>query len=343
MLLCLAGIATVLSIGGGPAVPLVTAAESQAPPPSSPKLDDPKYAALIQELLKKYQFDPKELKSAFDKVVLQPDIIAKFERPAEILPYYEYRKRFINNDLVVSGRAYLRENLKLLQAVEEEYGVPKEIIAGILGVETKFGRKGIEKYRAFDILNTAYTLYPRREVFYREELINYLLLCREEGIDPLSVNSSYAGAFGVPQFMPSSFRKFSVDYDKDGKRDLWNSKGDIYASVANYLKLFGWKQKGLTYLPANLPPASEEVRKSLEKGIRKTITVDTALKMGVEITPPAENEEKVSFTFYQPQEGNEVLLALFDNFRAITHYNFSANYALAVIELSELLAKQETL
>lgn len=340
MLLWLIGV-TVVLWSGGPVV-VIAAAESQAAP-SSVKLDDPKYAGLIKELSKKHQFEPKELKAAFEKVVLQPDIIAKFDRPAEILPYYEYRKRFINNDLVVSGRAYLRENLKLLQEVEAEFGVPKEIIASILGVETKFGRKGIEKYRAFDILNTAFTLYPRREAFYREELINYLLLCREEGIDPFSVNSSYAGAFGVPQFMPSSFRKFAVDYDKDGKKDLWNSKADIFASVANYLKLFGWKQKGLTYLPANLPSDSEEVRKSLEKGIRKTISVSSALKLGVEITPSAESEAEVSFTFYQPQEGKEVLLALFENFRAITHYNFSANYALAVIELSELLAKQETL
>jgi membrane-bound lytic murein transglycosylase B len=317
--------------------------DAPAPAASSLKLDDPRYAGLIKELSKKHQFDPKELKAAFEKVVLQPDIIQKFERPAEILPFYEYRKRFINNELIAQGRAYLHENLKLLQAVEDEFGVQKEIVCGILGVETKFGQRGIEKYRAFDILNTAYSLYPRREVFYREQLINYFLLCREEGIDPFSVNSSYAGAFGVPQFMPSSFRKFSVDYDQDGKKDLWNSKADIFASVANYLKLFGWKRNGLTHLPANLPQDSPEIRKSLEKGIRKTISVATAVQLGVQITPPTENEEEVSFTFYQPQEGTESLLALFGNFRAITHYNFSVNYALTVIDLSEIFTKRKTL
>lgn len=338
----LAGIAAALSIGGGWAEAII-ALDSPFP---SLDLTDPKYARLIKELSKKHQFDSKELKEAFGKVVLQPEIIQKFERPAEILPFYEYRKRFINNDLIAKGRAYLQENIKILQAVEDEFGVPKEIICGILGVETKFGQRGIEKYRAFDTLNTAYSLYPRREAFYREELINYFLLCREEGIDPFSVNSSYAGAFGVPQFMPSSFRKFSVDYDKDGKRDLWHSKPDIFASVANYLKLFGWEKNGLTYLPAQIAqgPAQDTaaIRKSLEKGIRKTISLSSALKMGVQITPPAEDEEEVSFTFYQPQEGTEALLALFENFRAVTHYNFSVNYALTVIDLSELLKKQET-
>lgn len=353
---CLAGLTATLSIISGWVGAIAAPADSPSPAPalsaSSPpapalKLDDPKYAGLIKDLTKKYQFDPKEVKAAFEKVVLQPDIIPKFDRPAEILPYYEYKKRFINNDLIASGRAYLRENLQLLQTVEDEFGVPKEIICGILGVETKFGQRGIEKYRAFDILNTAYSLYPRREAFYREELINYFLLSREEGIDPFSVNSSYAGAFGVPQFMPSSFRKFSLDYDKDGKRDLWHSKPDIFASVANYLKFFGWEKNGLTYLPANIAQDRAQdtasIRKSLEKGIRKTISLSSALKMGVQITPPAENEEEVSFTFYQPQEGTEVLLALFENFRALTHYNFSANYALAVIDLSELLKKQEIL
>ncbi len=316
---------------------------SQAPA-SSLNLDDPRYVSLIKDLTQRHQFGAADLKALFGKVVLQAEIIEKFERPPELLPYYEYRRRFIKDDLVLRGQAYVQENLKLLQGIEEEFGVPKEVICSILGIETKFGHPRVEKYRAFDILNTAYALYPRRERFYREELIAYLLLCREEGIDPFSVNSSYAGAFGVPQFMPTSFRKYAVDYDKDGKRNLWTSNGDIFASVANYLKSFGWKRNGLTYLPARLSDDSPQRLKSVEVGIRKTIPLSRAAEMGIQIPLPAsiQKDESVSFALYQPQEGTEALLALFENFRSITSYNYSLNYGLVVADFSEMLLKRES-
>lgn len=322
----------------------VDSARGAAPQnPASIKLDDPKYAALMKELSGKHSFDPAELKTLFSKVVLHPEIIEKFERPPEILPYYQYRKRFINDDLIAAAKVYLKENLPLLQSVEDEFGVPKEIICSILAIETKFGQKGIEKYREFDILNTAFSLYPKREAFYREELIAFLLLCKEEGIDPFSINSSYAGAFGVPQFMPSSFRKYAIDYDKDGKKDLWHSKGDIFASVAYYLKTFHWRPGGLTRLQARLASDSPKTRELLGGGVRKTFLVATAAKMGVEIPIPeqASIDDEVSFAFYQPEEGSEALLALFGNFRAITRYNYSVNYALTIIDFAEILAKKE--
>lgn len=311
--------------------------------PSSLNLNDPRYVSLIKELAQRHHFTPAELKTLFGKVSLQSEIIEKFERPPELLPYYEYRRRFIKDELVLAGQAYIQENLKLLQSVEEEFGVPKEIICSILGIETKFGHPRVEKYRVFDILNTAYSLYPRRERFYRDELIAYLLLCREEGIDPFSVNGSYAGAFGVPQFMPSSFRKYAVDFDKDGKRNIWTSKGDIFASVANYLKSFGWKRNGLTYLPAHFVKEAPDAMKSVEIGIRKTIPLSKAVELGIQIPLPAsiQKDEAVSFAVYQPQEGNEALLALFENFRSITSYNYSLNYGLVVSDFSQLLTKKE--
>ena len=338
----LIGLAAPLSLGMSLVQPL--SAQTSAPPPAPPlPFDDPKYRDLFKELSQKHQFDPAGLRALFEKVALQPEIIEKFERPPEILPYYEYRKRFINEELILLSRAYLTENVRLFENVEDEFGVQKEIICSILAIETKFGQQGIEKYRAFDALNTAFSLYPRRELFYRDELIAYLLLCREEGIDPFSVNSSYAGAFGAPQFMPSSFRKYAVDYDKDGKRDLWRSKGDIFASVANYLKVFRWRRNGLTRLPARLANDSPELRKSVGLGIRKTFPVSAATQMGVHIPlqSPAPAEDEVSFAFYEPEQGVETLLALFENFRAITRYNFSVNYALTVTELSEVLSKKE--
>ncbi len=303
-------------------------------------LDDPKYADLLKELVQTYQFNLADLRVLFSKVELAPAVIEKFERPAERLPFYEYRRKFITDELILRGQDYLKENLKPLMAIEEAFGVPKEIILGILGVETKFGQKGIEKYQVFNVLNTAYARYPRREGFYRQEIIEYLLLCREEGIDPFAVNGSYAGAFGVPQFMPSSFRKYAVDYDRDGRRDIWDSKWDIFASVANYLKAFGWKWDGLIRLPTRILHDSAALRKQVGMGIRKTLSVSAAARLGVQIPRPSRSEDEVSLAFYQPQEGKEALIALFENFRVITRYNFSLNYGLVVTDLSEILAHE---
>ncbi|MFQ5598253.1 MAG: lytic transglycosylase domain-containing protein [Nitrospiria bacterium] len=303
-------------------------------------LNDPKYRVLVNELVEKHGFARKALTQLFQGVVFQEDIIDKFERPAERLPFYKYRKIFIKDDMIKRGHAYLNENRALLTEIEKAYGVDKEIITSILGVETRFGKPGIERYRAFDIFNTAYSLYPRREKFYRGEMIAFLLLCREEGIDPFSIKSSYAGAFGVPQFIPSSFLNYAVDFDRDGKRDLWHSKGDIFGSVANYLKTFGWQPGQLTYLPARIIKDTPEARKMAQGGFRKTVSVAEAIDLGIEIPPPAKRDDSVSFAYYEPKKGNKDLIALFGNFRAITRYNISVHYALTIVNLSRIFASK---
>jgi membrane-bound lytic murein transglycosylase B len=300
--------------------------------------DDPKYVALIETLSKKYQFDKTALRSLLSQAILKPEIITIFDRPPEKLPYYEYRKRFITDTLILRGRDYLREHLGLLQKVEHEFGVQKEVICGILGIETKFGQPGLEKYRAFDILNTGYALYSRREAFYRDELISFLLLCREEGRDPLALRSSYAGAMGVPQFMPSSLQKYALDYDGDGKRNLWDSHPDIFASVANYLKTFGWTWGGRTHLPARITRDRTETQTLLGRGVRHTVSVEEASQSGVQVEGAIPQTEQVAFASYQPEAGVSRLLALFGNFRALLGYNFSVNYALTVTALSSHLA-----
>ncbi len=300
-------------------------------------LEDSKYQNLIKELVQKHQFKKEALETVFKQVIFKKDIIDKFNRPAEHLPFHRYRKIFIKQDMIERGRAYMAENDALLSEVEAVYGVEKEIIASILGVETRFGKPGIERYRAFDVLNTAFFLYPRREKFYRGEIIAFLRLCRKEGIDPFSVKSSYAGAFGVPQFIPSSFLNYAVDFDKDGKTDLWNSKKDIFASVANYLKKFGWEKGTLFYLPAQIYHDSPKLQKMLTRGYRKTLPVSKAIKMGVEIPYPAQGEDLVSFAYYEPNPDEKELIGLFGNFRAITRYNTSVHYALVIVHLSRRL------
>ncbi|MFQ5588485.1 MAG: lytic transglycosylase domain-containing protein [Nitrospiria bacterium] len=313
------------------------AAPALAAGPDGVPFEDPKYQSLIKELTQKYDFKRDELDAVFKKVVFKKDIIDKFERPAERLPFYRYRKIFIKDDMVKRGRAYLAEHDALLSEVEAAYGVEKEIIASILGVETRFGKPGIERYRAFDVLNTAYFLYPRREKFYRGEIIAFLRLCRQEGIDPFSVKSSYAGAFGVPQFIPSSFLRYAVDFDKDGKTDLWHSKRDIFASVANYLKKFGWKKGELLYLPTQIYRDSPGLKKMLGRGFRKTVSVSKAIEMGIEIPYPAKADELISFAYFEPNPKEKEVIGLFGNFRAITRYNTSVHYALVIVHLSRRL------
>lgn len=332
MIPILLGVFISLAFGTLSATPLYA-----ADTPDTIPLMHPKYQALIKELTEKHHFKIEELNAVFKQVVFKKDIIDKFNRPAEHMPFHRYRKIFIKEDMIKRGRAYLAKHDKLLTEIEAAYGVEKEIIASILGVETRFGKPGIEKYRAFDVLNTAFFLYPRREKFYRGEIIAFLKLTRREGLDPFSIKSSYAGAFGVPQFIPSSFLRYAVDFDKDGKVDLWNSKKDIFASVANYLKHFGWKKGKLLYLPSQIYKDSPKLQKMLNRGYRKTISVAEAIKMGVEIPFPAKGETLTSFSYFEPNPDEKELIALFGNFRAITRYNTSVHYALVIVHLSRRL------
>ena len=306
-----------------------------------PDLADPRYVNLIKELSARYEFSPDDLRAVFKKAVLRPEIIEKFEHPPEkVLPYYEYRRLFLKEDLIAQARDYLKVNQSLFVKVEESFGVEKEVICSILGIESRFGQAGIQAFRVFDVLNTAFSDYPRRERFFRNELVEFILLCREERIDPLDIMGSYAGAFGAPQFMPSSFRQYAVDYDQDGRRDIINSKGDILASIANYLRSFGWRHNGILQRPATLVRDSAEVKRIIGGGLRSTAPVASLLDMGVKIDPAPDGNEEASLVMYQPKEGEgDNLLAVFENFRAIAHYNYSNNYVLTVVEMSELLGK----
>jgi membrane-bound lytic murein transglycosylase B len=311
------------------------------PEPPTIKFVSPKHASLLEELVQKHGFDIEYLRPLFEAIVIRPDIIEKLDRPAEKLAYYDYKKRFLEEKLVAKGILYFQENLPQLMKAETDYDVSKEVIAAILGIETRFGEPGIEKYRAWDVYNTGYVLYPRREAFFKAELIAFLTLCKEEGLDPLSIKSSYAGAVGVPQFMPSSFLKFAMDGDGDQKRNLWSSKADIYASVAHYLNRSGWKMGGMVRLPVKISGNPIDAQKAMEAGIRETLMASRARAIGIDIPESVPKEELVSFALYKPEEGTDLFLALFNNFRVITSYNFSVNYAMVVTELSEIFAKSK--
>ena len=194
----------------------------------------------INDMVKQHGFTEKELQQWFKAIRPRADIIESISNPAEAKPWHVYRKIFIKEKRIVGGVAFWKEHRSLLQQAEQQTGVPARIIVAILGVETLYNTyKG-----RHDVLESLATLsfdYPKRSKFFRSELEQFLLLAREEKVDPLSLKGSYAGAMGGPQFISSSYRRYAVDFDKDGKRDIWNNPADMIGSVANYFKVHGWE------------------------------------------------------------------------------------------------------
>lgn len=305
----------------------------------------PKYAALITELETQHGFAKPELERLFAQAKFLPDVPEKFAKPAELLPYNRYRQIFITPENIASSRAYLADNKALLRSVEEQYGVDAPVIAAILSVETKFGKRSDGGFLVFDALNSTFLGVPNREAFARKELIEFLLLCRDEQLDPLTVKGSYAGAMGTPQFIASSYRAYAVDFDHDGKRDLWGSEADILGSVANYLSRHGWQKGEPIRLPVTADGRGPMVQALLKQGVNRTTTVETLLGTGVAWagTPPPhplDGSEEVSLLAY-PTDDGEQTSAIFSNFKAILTYNHAINYALVVSELAALIAQPD--
>ncbi|MEW6325295.1 MAG: lytic murein transglycosylase [Nitrospirota bacterium] len=351
--LCLALAACAPTAVIPPAEPMAQPAPEPPPAAAAPEpsvaidLSGPKYLALLNELETQHGFNADALAQLFSRAKFLPDVPQKFAKPAEALPYDQYRPIFITPDNVEQGKAFLARHRELLTSIEQHFGVDGAVIAAILSVETKFGKRTDGGYLVFDALNTTFAGVPNREAFARKELIEFLLLCRDEGLDPLAVKGSYAGAMGTPQFIASSYRRFTVDYDGDGKRDLWGSYGDIFASVANYLKMNGWRPGAPTRLPVTVNGEASAARAALDQGLQGKITIQKLLETGVAwagepVHPlPIDDSQEVSLLAYPSTDG-EKTVALFPNFRAIMTYNRAVNYALVVSDLADLLGRSES-
>ena len=301
-------------------------------------IDSAPYRELLAELSAIHGFDKRELTWLFSRVRIQPTIAELYERPPERWSYDRYRRRVINGRIIALGRAYLRKHRSLFDSIEAEYGVDGAVIAAILGVESRFGRN-TGGFRVFDALNTLLATVPRREAFARDELVAFMLLCRDAGFEPLHIRGSYAGAMGAPQFVPSSYRRYAVDYDRDGRADLWRSTDDIVASVARYLQAHGWRLGAPIRVPVTADVDDHMVREWLDQGIKGDILVSTLLESGVAWAGdpvPIETDANVSLLTYR-WEGDDRPVAAFANFRALLHYNRSVNYVLAVTDLAEAL------
>ena len=284
----------------------------------------------IDEMVEKHDFNRDELVSKLASAKKLDGVLEAISKPAEkVLTWKEYRPIFVTSKRIKGGNKFLKQHHETLQRAEKEYGVPAEIITAIIGVETYYGRLS-GKTQVFDSLVTLGFDYPPRSRFFLSELEQFLLLTREEDVDVKDVRGSYAGAMGMPQFISSSYRHYAVDFDGDGKRDLWNSTADVIGSVANYFKVHGWKTGGQVVIPARINGSIEETRNRLKPHTR---IADLAAK-GVIPDAAVDDEEKATVITLKGKKGKEYWLGL-DNFYVITRYNHSSLYSMAVYQLSQ--------
>lgn len=284
----------------------------------------------IDEIADREGFNAAELRGLFEEIEPQEKVLEEIARPAESLPWRRYRPIFVTDARRSGGVTFLREHRDLLEQARQRYGVPPEIVTAILGVETFYGRHD-GRYPVLDTLATLAFEYPPRARFFRSELEHFLLLTREERVDPRRVRGSYAGAMGLPQFISSSYREYAVDFDGDGQRDLWGSRADVIGSVAAYLERHGWQPR--QPIVERLQPPDDRYRDLLGRGLKPTIGREELRRAGLSLEPPLTEEERVTLFELEGEEGSEIWAGR-RNFHAITRYNHSELYALAVVQLA---------
>jgi len=268
---------------------------------------------LIDELVNEYGFEEAYVIEVLQNAKRRDEMLKKVANPAEKTKTWDdYKAIFIKKKRITDGKKFIKENINTLERAEAEFGVPKEIITAILGVETNFGGN-MGSFRVIDSLTTLGFDDPRRSKFFRSELIQFFLLTRENDIDILKTKGSYAGAMGYSQFISSSYRAYAIDYDGDGYVDLFNSVEDAIGSIANYLKRHGWKKEG------------KVVTKVYPNNVRKFYKPHESLT------------QFIPLTFIE--KGEELHFIGDDNFRAIARYNISDVYAMAVYYLAEEFKK----
>ena len=268
---------------------------------------------VIDELVNEHGFEESFVINVLKQAKKRKTALNSVARPAEKTKTWDdYRAIFLKKKRISDGKKFIQNNISVLERAEKEFGVPKEVITAILGVETDYGNI-MGSYRVIDSLTTLGFDDPRRSKFFKSELIQFFILTRENNLDILKVKGSYAGAMGYGQFISSSYRAYAIDFDGDGYVDLFNSVEDAIGSTANYLKRHGWKKEGSV------------VTRVYPNNVRKFYKPHESLTQFIPLT----------FT----ENGEELHFVGDDNFRAIARYNISDVYAMAVYYLSEEFKK----
>jgi membrane-bound lytic murein transglycosylase B len=299
----------------------------------------PEVKEFMADMVKRHKFVDKELRRVFGKVQRAQPVLDAISRPAErTRTWEEYRTLLITERRITEGVEFWKKYPRTLERAEAKYGVPPEYIVAIIGVETSYGRN-TGNWRVVDALSTLAFDYPPRANFFRSELEHYLIMTRDAGIDVFSVRGSYAGAFGIPQFMPSSARAYAVDFDGNGKIDLQKSRSDAIGSVGNFLKRHGWERDADVLLPARL---TNDAARSFATGrLEPKHSLTELREAGVEFnspSPPGASAALIELS-NGPERPSEYRVGL-RNFYVITRYNRSVLYATAVADLAAELRKK---
>jgi len=312
---------------------------AHADPDQSPDvLPAKQIESFSMDIAKKHGRSQKEVYDLLKQAQIQPSILSAIARPAEKKPWHEYRKLFLNHARIKGGVKFMAQHKQALDRTESIYGVPPEIITAIIGVETRYGKnKG--GYRTIDALATLAFAYPPRSSFFKRELENFLLLVEEQNFDALQLKGSYAGAMGIPQFMPSSYRHYGVDLDGDGVSALIDSTEDAIGSVAYYLQRHGWKRGAPVAWKINQIGDAAQAAIYAEQGSKPSLTFEQIQALKIDISPNVLGETTDPWALLQLEKAPDTLEYWIghDNFYVITRYNHSILYAMAVFQLAESL------
>jgi membrane-bound lytic murein transglycosylase B len=310
---------------------------STAAPTTANFASEPAVIDFAIDLEQRHGFQADELLAQFAQTRPNARVLQLIQPPSSPLQrsWERYRPRFLNSQRINGGVRFWQENRTSLTRASALYGVPEEIIVAIIGVETEYGRN-TGNFGVMEALATLAFHYPRRADFFRTELEQFLLLARENEMSPLAIKGSFAGAIGIPQFMPGSQRRYAVDFDGDNKVDLASSVNDAIGSVARFLEQHGWQAGQAVAIPAR--SSGEPERSLLEAGILPSLKVADLGTKG--ISADADPEATVALVdLVSPGRETEYWLG-FNNFYVITRYNRSSFYAMSVFQLGEEIRKR---
>ncbi len=295
----------------------------------------PALEALVNQMVAEDEYPVSELKAVLSLARIDQKTLDLMDRQYESLPWHKYRKIFINQNRINAGVEFWRAHETVLNRAYDIYGVPPAVIVALLGIETHYGAR-MGNRRVLDSLVTLSAAYPRRSKFFSAELRTFLNITRKENIAPASVLGSFAGAIGIPQFMPSSYQAYSVDFNNNDQRDLVNEMEDAIGSVANYLKVHGWNRNQRIYASVT-DSLRESATHLVGRNARLVHTGRELIQAGVKFDSEG-GSDRVALLSLKEQWRDRFIVG-FTNFYAITRYNPSVNYAMAVAELSESVLK----
>jgi membrane-bound lytic murein transglycosylase B len=310
---------------------------------------NPEVSLWVQEAAHRLQLDAAWVEKTMQQAQRLPVVEKLVLPPASPVAkdWNAYRARFIEPVRIQAGLRFWQQHRAALERAEREFGVPASIVVGIIGVETLYGQN-TGNFRIVDALGTLAFHFPlahpraaERQAFFRSELEQFLQLTSRSGADPLSIRGSYAGALGLPQFMPSSWAKFAVDFDGDGRIDLFGSPQDAIGSVANYFKAFQWRPGMPTHYPVTLTPGQTDMDSLMAPDILPTFSVASFVGKGAALEGAAlAHPGPLALIELRNGSNPPSYVAGTENFYAITRYNWSSYYAMAVIELAEAVARE---